>query len=469
MRRLVLALLAIGTLASAANALEVPPEGQCPPYPVKPGEGSFRDDVAPPMFREGERIERDALPRVRDFLPEEVWARRDVFFHEGMSMQIGPCHRRYPTPPFFDEATERGAGKATLDAEGNLLGYAGEGLPFRWQDIRDDDPQAGRKWAWNSRYRYQGAGVRGDFRILLVSRRGRKVEGFSGGFFLIPTQGIPGLGRDDDKRFWAGGQFESPPVARGVAWRQYRPTSADQGYDRSDEIWVYVPQERKVRRAPPTAIDGVFTPSYTRGESASSGKLHSPDGKVETPDPTIAVVEHTRAGFTGLYTRPNAYAFKLVGVHDVLAPINSVELGYPSNEERSYGPTGLSLASDRWEIRRAVVVEGERVRAEGVVHFEEIWIDALTQQPLYVITRKPNRHIFEVGILMGRYSGDDGLHPRWAGSGRGFGAILPVAASFFVAGDGGWLRESYDLRSDPPSANEQRDFTTIRTLGWKGR
>jgi hypothetical protein len=467
-RTLVLALL-IG-LARAAGAVEVPPEGQCPPYPLRPGQGAVDEDVTPPLFREGERIERDKLPRARNFLPSEVWARREIFFYDGMSMQIGPCHRRYPAPPFFDEATDRHAGEAKLDSDGNLIDYSGEGLPFRWQDIRDDDPQAGLKWAWISRYRYQGAGLRGDFRVLLVARRGRKVESFTGGFFLIPTHGVPGLPRDAQKRFWAGGEFKEPSVARGVAWRQYRPEASDRDQDRSDEIWVYVPQERKVRRAPPTSVDGVFTPSYTRGESASSGKLHSPDGKVETPDPTIAVVEHTRAGFTGIYTRPNAYAFRFAGVHDVLAPINSVELGYPGNPDRSYGPTGLSLGSDRWELRRAVVIEGERRQAAGPVHSQELWIDALTQQPLYVITRKENRHIYEVGILMGRFSGDDGLHPRWEGSGRGFGTIVPVAASFFVAGEGGgWLRESYDLRSDPPSANEQRDFTTVRTLSWRGR
>ena len=42
--------------------------------------------------------------------------------------------------------------------------------------------------------------------------------------------------------------------------------------------------------------------------------------------------------------------------------------------------------------------------------------------------------------------------------------ILPIAASFATTGGAGWLRESYELRSDPPEKGELADFTSTRRL-----
>ena len=61
---------------------------------------------------------------------------------------------------------------------------------------------------------------------------------------------------------------------------------------------------------------------------------------------------------------------------------------------------------------------------------------------------------------MGRFSGDDPGHPQWKGSGPNLGTILPVAASFYTGRGEGWLRESFELRSDPPEANEARDLAS---------
>ena len=38
---------------------------------------------------------------------------------------------------------------------------------------------------------------------------------------------------------------------------------------------------------------------------------------------------------------------RYVGERDVLAPLNTTRSGYPHSEERNFGPSGLSLASDR--------------------------------------------------------------------------------------------------------------------------
>ena len=33
---------------------------------------------------------------VDPLLPPEIWRNREQFFHDGMRLEIGPCHRRYP-------------------------------------------------------------------------------------------------------------------------------------------------------------------------------------------------------------------------------------------------------------------------------------------------------------------------------------------------------------------------------------
>ena len=466
-----LAGLVILALAGGAGAVEIPPEGACPPAPVTPGEEGAVEDVLPPLLTPGTEIPMDGIERLRNYLPREVWERRNLFFYEGMQLRVGPCHRRYPAPDFFGGADPGGA---RLDARGNLLDYGGHGLPFPVERIADDAPDAGQKWAWNYHYRYQGSGFRGDFRVLHVMERGRRIERYFGEIFFVPSHGQPG-GRERDGRerdgttFRAGGRFTRPTIARGVAWRQFRSAETDLSADRSDEIFVYVPEERKVRRAPPTAVEGLFMPSYTRGLPSIRGKLVLPETGVSTPDPSIAVSEHWRRGFVALAIRPNAYDFKLVGARDVIAPLNALATGYPTEPSRSYGPSGLSVANDQWDVRRAVVIEGKRRRGDLQAAHLKLYVDAQTLQPLYLITRRVNRAIFEVGIFVGRFSADDPSQPRWEGAGETFGVILPVAQSMFVAGGESWLRESYALRSDPPTPKERADFGSVQGLTRRGR
>ena len=464
------ALCTVLLLAVQAGAVEVPPEGSCPPYPVKPGLETTQGDVVPQHFELGERLSYGDLLRLQSYLPPEVWRRRTTFFYEGMEIKVGPCHRRYPAPEFFREATLANAGRSTLDAKGSLRGYAGWGLPFPPETIRDDDPRAGEKWAWNYRYRYQGSGFRGDFRIIHMIRRGSKVERFKGNFFMLALTGYPGTDRNGgDVRFWAGGRFASPPMARGLAWRQVRKDEVDWKSDRSDDVWVWLPDARRVRRAVQFAVEGIFMPSYTRGQQSSGGQMNLPDGSGGTPDVQIGATEHYRRGFVGLVIRPNAYHFTLLRAQDVLAPVNVDYFGYPADPGRSFGPSGLSVASGRWEIRCAVVLRGQRRRSSDNIASVTLYIDVLTQAPLYLISRKPNDLIKEVGIFVGKFTADDPVAPRWDGTGEDFGAILPVAQTFFVAGEGGWIRESFELRSDPPSEKERKDFTSVTPLQRRGR
>ena len=65
-----------------------------------------------------------------------------------------------------------------------------------------------------------------------------------------------------------------------------------------------------------------------------------------------------RSGFEVLETRPLLYDYRVVGAQDVLTPINASRPSYPEVKDRDFGPWGLSFATDRWDLRRAVVIEG---------------------------------------------------------------------------------------------------------------
>jgi hypothetical protein len=459
-------------IAPIAGAVDVPPEGSCAarPLPSKPAAGPSAQDVVPGAWTPGEKLEFAQVPRLQGWLPEEVWERRDTFFFEGMLLEVGPCYRRYPAAAFFDEATRANVGKASVDAAGNLVGYAGTGLPFAPESIADDSPDAALRWAWNYRYRYLGSGFRGDFRISDITKNGRGITDYVGTFFLVPLHGVPGgMGAGRDERFVAGGSFRSPETARGLAWRQYQKVAAEGDYLASDDVFVYTPGQRKVRRSPAQQSEGVFVPSYTRGRSIDNIGMTVSEQINDVGNPSMTAAEPMRRGFVGLVIRPNAYTWTLSGVRDVLAPANGKAGGFPTDDKRNYGPSGLSLASDRWELRRAIVLDGDRKDEEGSVKRVQLWIDALTQQPLYWIGRRGNGGVYEVGIFTSRFSADDVLDKKWDGSGTGFGVMLPVAQSFAVSGqDGGWLRASYGLRSDPPDADQSKEFLSTQTMGRMG-
>ena len=475
MRRIAtsLSLLAWLALPARAGVLDVPPEGSCAPRPLQWTSDAVPapQDVVPSAFKPGERLEMKDIPRLSGWLPDEVWERRDQFFFEGMELEIGPCYRRFPVPAYFAQATTANAGRAKLDDAGNLLGYSGSGLPFAPESLDQAAPDLALRLAWDYRYRYQAAGFRGDFRITQITKGGRDLEQFSGTFFFLPLHGVPGGDDDARQRFAAGGTFQKPELARGLAWRQYQPTKVEADYTASDEVFVYLPDERKVRRAPPQTAEGVYVPSFTRARSVGNVGFSMPDGQTaDVGNAAISAAEPMRKGFVGLVIRPNAYTWTLGGAKDVLAPANVRASGYPPDPSRNFGPSGLSLASDRWDLRRALVLEGKRKVPDGAVASVSLWIDALTFQPLYWISRRGNGAVYEVGIFAHRFSADDRVSAQWQGNGAGFGVMIPVAQSFTVAGEGGgWRREAYILASEPPPSADVQEYLSVQGLQRKGR
>jgi hypothetical protein len=473
--------LAAALLLAASASAGLPPEGRCPDWSAGATAGQG-EDTGPPLIREGNLLSVEDLLALETLLPEEIWNFREVFFYEGMRMEIGGCHRRYQIPDFYLRATEKLADRVRLEGEGDLKGYLA-GIPFPQGGIDPGDPGAGAKWAWNLQYRYMGAGPVGKFRIFDLPSRIGTPQTYLGDFFYIRTGHRADLAASSyrtpevEKSLWiAGGSFDEPFNARHLAWRQIRPEKADDKYREADDTFVYVPTMRKPRRAATTWVDGIFTPRYTVSGDAGGGGLPFVMGgsqgatNFESIHPTaglsIQASEDIRRGFNGLAIRPNAYRWRLVGEREVLAPLNASEEGYPIDPDRNFGPSGLSVASDRWDLRYAVVIEGIARRSVDGVAAVVLWIDYQTLQPLYMITKRSNGLLLDVGILVHRFSTDRGAaYPEWPG-GEPAHVFDPVAAVFYyVPGAGaGWRRESYDVRSVPVDPKRLRKLTTTDEL-----
>ena len=205
-------------------------------------------------------------------------------------------------------------------------------------------------------------------------------------------------------------------------------------------------------------------PSFTRANSVANLGMTLP---APTP-PTSATRRSARpsdAKFVGLVIRPTP-------TPDSPGPATCSRLRTCARRAfRRISPQLRAerpvLASDRWDIRRAIVLDGTR-RAKGDRRAGAA-LDRCADAQLYWISRRGNGSVYEVGIFASRFSGDDAVAADWEGKGQGFGAMLPVGQSFTVAGEGGgWRRESYLLASEPPSGDEARDILSVQGLQREG-
>jgi len=475
LRRPLLLLTASCLLGGPAMA-GPPPENQCPSIsgPLGPGVS----DAVPRRLERGQRLGYDSLPALRELLPHEIWQYRHVFFFPGMQMVIGDCHRRYPVPEFFRTATERYAGGAAIDAEGNLEDYVA-GLPFPPETIEPGSPQAGVKWAWNLELRFRGSGPVGNFRLVDVATRIGKNHTYEGFFFFYQTRHRTDLaasqysveGSSGD--LWvSGGRFLEPEAARHLAWRQIRPEEVQQNYSLADHTFVYVPTMRKVRRSATPWVDGVYLPRYSvAGDSGGGGMGFGGEaytGAAGSINPTSATsvhqTENIRRGFMSLALRPNAYVWRVLGERAVIAPINISRPGYPIEKERNFGPHGLSVANDRWDVRWAIVLEGRIRMTNQGYQSVVLYVDWQTQQPLYAIMKASRGRILDLGIPVHRFSDDVINYPGWP-NGERASVFDPVAEIFYrVTNDSGWRRESYNVKSTPAEERTRRRFTSTDFL-----
>ena len=475
-------------LGAAANAEEEKTEGPfasawtVPDEGCKPSGGLRAAEELPGaslvfLFEPGAVIDAKHADSIRRFVPKEVWDNRERFFYDGMRLEIGPCFRDYAPPAFFDAATEKFRGQAKLGEAGGLQDY-GAGLPFAPDTIDPKDPQAGQRWAWNVEQRYQGAGLRGRFRVTDLLGRVGHGDPFEGEIFEMRLAHRADLAERkyrvpffNGKSWVAGGVLHAPAAAKDYAWRQYRDEESLGDAARLDDLHAFLPEWRRVRRLPAPQVEGLYMPSFRVGVApAQNLSIVEAGGEPDRAAPDGGTtLETKRSGFEGLVLRPLLWSYRVAGVADLLAPINVEASLWPDDEERSFGPWGVSFASDRWELRRTLAIEGAiqgepRERGESRLM---LYVDLQTLAPLYSVSWDAKDRVIDVGVFAGRWSEDRGDYPKWPDDPqRPVRVIDSVAAAFANLGTAGsWRRESWEIVSLPPPDEELQRMNGLTGLG----
>jgi hypothetical protein len=430
-------------------------------------------DAPPFPFKTGDVIGAEQLSLLREFIPSLLWENRDQFFFEGMRLEVGECFADYSPPDFYDQATRKFAGQAKLLENGGLDDYMA-GQPFPAGAISPDDSKAGAKWAWNYEQRYQAAGLNADFRIADIVGQYGRAEPFLGHIYKAQLAHRADRADDDyrakgpKKLLWvAGGKMTEPFNARGHAWRQFRDLSSETTPRRTDDLHAYLATARRVRRLTAAYVEGLYLPSFSVG-IASLPQLDGGDGggaASSRPD----TVTPKRSGWEGIEIRPLRADWQVLGVQDVLTPINARNPMYPEEKGRDFGVWGVSFASDRWDLRRSLVLEAkykspddEKERlARMVLHF-----DLQTMAPLYYQSWDKRGETIDVGMFVGRFSEDRPDYPPWPDDGkRPVRVIDPAGAAFAnVSERVGWRRESWNATSTPSAAKDERNKISVQGL-----
>jgi hypothetical protein len=345
-----------------------------------------------PTFREGDVIAFDGIESLRRYLPDEFWTNRDFFFYEGMTLEIGPFHRDYSEAPEYRAASQRFAGQAGLGPDGSLENYTA-GQPFPMESIDClADPDAGTKIAWNFDYQWAGDGSRASWYYSYWDR-GEELPLFFEGTSktvqlshrveaaVLEERGGD-LFRNERRKSAFGIEVAAPFEARGVKLLTYRYKASDapRTEAKNDDLWVYVPTLRRVRRL-----------SSAQRTDAVSG--------------TDFTLDDLRS-FSGIVPQ---YEWQCLGELDLVAPMNSRAAGFPYSRDHNFGPYGLSYADDVWELRRAVKIRFTPKRSDHPYQYKDIYLDKQTLVALYSFAYDRKGELWKILWHNHRWSGDDAI------------------------------------------------------------
>jgi hypothetical protein len=407
-------------------------------------------------FDEGARVGIAQIKALQPWIPAQIWAHRDLYFYDGMDMEIGPTQRDYSPPALYRAASDANRGQAKLGPDGSLLGYAG-GQPFPMDSVECEDPKAGSKIIWNFNYRWQGFGADAHFRYTYWDR-GEQLpltyQGTTSAYFLKHRL-EPQFAEDNGDVFKSerrlvviGFQVDKPKEAEGTRTLTYRYAASMGPRDSAqpEETWIYNRDIRRIRKV-----------SETQRSAAVAGTDFSFDDLFS---------------FSGL---PAQYEWKCTGERWVLAPMNTNRLGFPYVEpgeaDKSFGPSGFSYASDRWELRRAVLLEMVPKDETHPYQKKEIWLDRQTLSPLYSFAYDRAGVLWKLILHNHRWSEDDlqGIgardwYPIWEGvdAPRDLRVVSESIANV-QTGTGNRL-DFWDSHGTMPNRGELRRYVDVQRL-----
>jgi hypothetical protein len=212
-------------------------------------------------LKPGDTIGPNNWQRVERMVGENLLSR----IKQGYTLTIKES-RSLAVPKEYNAATGRYSGEARLGSNGELSNYVA-GLPF--PDVHPTDPQVGLKMAWNFYWRWTGddyrtGGGTGKGKIIryAIEKDGseRRADVLH---HVIKTRGRVTL----DSKPWIDGYEhidwmqlradEYPRDTAGTTTLEIRYADSK----REDDLYIYVPSIRRVRRAPPIQRCATIAPS----------------------------------------------------------------------------------------------------------------------------------------------------------------------------------------------------------------
>ena len=222
---------------------------------------SLQSNAAEVDLKPGDTVGPQNWERVKGLVGENLLNR----IKQGYSFKIKPP-TTYQPPREYVAATKKYAGGVRLGADGELLNHFG-GLPFPQVDPRDS--QAGQKVAWNYYWRWRGDDFKagGGTEIGQVIRYAIEKDGSERradfvSYFLFPRTRvtldpkpvIPGYEDKDSIQL----RIDSyPRDSAGTAILEIRYTDPK----RPDDLYLYIPTLRRIRRATTTQRCLTLAPS----------------------------------------------------------------------------------------------------------------------------------------------------------------------------------------------------------------
>jgi hypothetical protein len=213
-------------------------------------------------IKPGETIGPRNWEKVKDMLPANLLKR----LQQGWTIRIKQPYV-YQPPKEFVEATEKYSRNVRLDSnDGNLLNYVA-GLPFPQMEPRD--PQAGLKVAWNFYWRWEGddyknggATAAGQVVRYAIEKDGSERRADFVAYLLFPRTRVtlnpkpvlPGYEQIDKIQL----RIDTyPRDSSGTTLLEIRYADPK----RPDDLYLYIPTLRRVRRGITTQRCQTLTPS----------------------------------------------------------------------------------------------------------------------------------------------------------------------------------------------------------------
>ena len=289
----------------------------------------------------GMTIDKSNVQAAKDVLPPELL---DRVAAGDLSIPVQDTTNT-PLRAEYVDATVNNVGKAML-GEATLQNYDG-GLPFPLLDVQD--PDTGRKAAWNYRYRDRGDSV--QYWPTNEHRTGSGTLERSEAFYIVmmfrPHDPNSQLRREAWDRTGTYSKRYMRMVAPADAEGRQVVSVTHEDDTRLDDQWVYDPRTRRTRKA-------VYNPY----EAPGNGQLLSED----------------TSGFNGYI---HVYEWKYLGEKVVLAP----------SPIRSTAPTlggrGGWYPVDPWELRKAIVLEAKSPAFHPLYSRRLLYLDTQTYTNLY--------------------------------------------------------------------------------------